>query len=105
MLSLGCSDNLLELLAESSMGSSVFWAGVVDSPLVKLVLFLDLSFDFWVALHHPFLRGFGFRSWVSMTRWMTLRKCCDVVAVGGVRLIVSVTAVVISRVIVVLCFS
>ena len=34
-----------------------------------------------------------------------LRKCNDVVAVGGVRLIVSVIAVVISRVIVALCLS
>ncbi len=34
-----------------------------------------------------------------------LRKCCDVVAAGGVWPIVSVMAVVISRVIVVLCFS
>ena len=59
VFSLGFSDDLLELLAESSVSSSVFWAGVVDSPVVELVLFLNLSFDFWVA--PPFSSWF----WIS----------------------------------------
>ena len=60
VFSLGFSDDLLELLAESSVSSSVFWAGVVDSPVV---LFLNLSFDFWVS---PLFSSWRWLSFVGL---------------------------------------